>query len=162
MLVAIVADTHMPRGQRAIPPRCRELMLESQLILHAGDFVSEEVLREIEALGRPVHGVSGNMDSPALRRILPRRTVVDMEAARIAMVHDAGPARGRLARLRRTFPEVDAVVFGHSHLPLHERDGDFQIFNPGSPTERRRAPHHTMGLARVKGRTIEFELVVLD
>jgi putative phosphoesterase len=137
-------------------------MLESQLILHAGDFVSEEVLREIEALGPPVHGVSGNMDSPALRRILPGRTVIDAGEARIAMVHDAGEARGRLARLRRAFPEVDAVVFGHSHLPLHERDRDFQIFNPGSPTERRRAPHRTMGLAQVKGRTIEFELVVLD
>jgi putative phosphoesterase len=164
MLVAILADTHMPRGRRVIPTRCRELMLESELILHAGDFASEEVLREIQAIGRPVHAVSGNMDSPALRRILPAQTVIEVEAARIAMVHDAGPARGRLARLRRAFPEVDAVVFGHSHLPIHERadDGDFQIFNPGSPTERRRAPHHTMGLARVEGNSIEFELVVLE
>jgi putative phosphoesterase len=162
MLIAIVADTHMPRGRRAIPQRCRELMLTSDLIMHAGDLVSEEVLREIEAIGPPVEAVSGNMDSAALQRFLPDRTVVEAEGARIAMVHDGGPARGRLARLRRTFPDADAVVFGHSHVPIHERDGDFQIFNPGSPTERRRAPHHTMGSAHVTGKSIEFELVVVD
>jgi len=163
VLVAIVADTHMPRGRRAIPPRCRELMRESDLILHAGDLISEEVLGEIQVIGPPVEAVSGNMDSAALQRLLPDRTVVEVEGGRrIAMVHDAGPSRGRLARLRRAFPDADAVVFGHSHLPIHERDGDFQIFNPGSPTERRRAPHHTMGLAHVDGKSIEFELVVVD
>jgi putative phosphoesterase len=161
MQIAIVADTHMPRGRRSIPPRCRELMLESDLILHAGDLVSEEVLREIESIGPPVEAVSGNMDSAALQRLLPDRTIVEAEGRRIAMVHDAGPSRGRLARLRRAFPDADAVVFGHSHLPIHEREGDFQIFNPGSPTERRRAPDHTMGLAHVSGESLEFELVVL-
>jgi uncharacterized protein len=78
------------------------------------------------------------------------------------MLHDAGPRAGRLARLRRRFDgRAEAVVFGHSHLPLHERDGGFQIFNPGSPTERRRAPAHTMGMARVEGRRVAFELVEL-
>ena len=162
MLLAIVADTHMPRGRRAIPPRCRELMLTSDLILHAGDLVSEEVLREIEAIGPPVEAVRGNMDSASLQRLLPDRTIIEVEGGRIAMVHDGGPSRGRLARLRRAFPGADAAIFGHSHLPVHERDGDFQIFNPGSPTERRRAPHHTMGLAHVTGKSIEFELVVLN
>jgi uncharacterized protein len=160
VLIAIVADTHIPRGRRMISPRCLELMRSADLILHAGDFVSEEVLASIEALGPPVHAVQGNMDSPALCRRLPREAVVEVGSVRIAMVHDAGPARGRLARLRRRFPEADAVVFGHSHLPLHEREGSFQIFNPGSPTERRRAPNHTMGLARVESE-IEFELVAL-
>jgi uncharacterized protein len=119
------------------------------------------VLSEIEAIGPPVHAVCGNMDSGALRRRLPVEATIEVENARIGMVHDAGPSRGRLARLRRRFPDADAVVFGHSHMPLHERDGEFQIFNPGSPTERRRAPHHTMGLARVKKSEIEFELVAL-
>ena len=77
------------------------------------------------------------------------------------MVHDAGPAAGRLERLRRRYGErAGAVVFGHSHLPLHERSEDgFQIFNPGSPTERRRAPAHTMGLARVEGSSVQFTLI---
>ncbi len=79
------------------------------------------------------------------------------------MVHDGGPARGRLGRLRRRFPAADAVIFGHSHIPLHERAQDgFQIFNPGSPTDRRRQPHHTMGLAEVEGGAVRFALVDLD
>ncbi len=84
-----------------------------------------------------------------------------MEAggARIAVIHDAGPRRGRLARLRREFGEADAVVFGHSHLPLHESEAGFQIFNPGSPTERRRAPGHTMGIAVADGGEVRFRLV---
>ena len=162
MLVAIVADTHLPRGSRAIPARCLEVMRSAGLVLHAGDFVAEEVLAQIEALSRPVHAVQGNVDAPALRRRLPVEASVEVEGTVIGLVHDAGPARGRLARLRRRFPDADAVVFGHSHLPLHEREGDFQIFNPGSPTERRRAAHHTMGLARIEARSIEFELVDLD
>jgi predicted phosphodiesterase len=79
------------------------------------------------------------------------------------MIHDAGPADGRLARLKRRFPDTQAVVFGHSHQPLLEQDGDgFAIFNPGSPTERRRAPHHTMGAATAADGRIAFELVALD
>jgi predicted phosphodiesterase len=74
----------------------------------------------------------------------------------VAMLHDAGPARGRLRRLRLRFPDADAVVFGHSHMPLHERSEGFQIFNPGSPTERRRAPEHTMGIGEVTGGKIRF------
>jgi hypothetical protein len=161
-LVAVVSDTHLPRGTRAIPMKALELMRSSDLILHAGDFVSEQVLEEIEALGPPVRAVHGNMDSTALRASLPRETVVEAGGVRIGMVHDSGPAHGRLDRLRLRFPDAAAAVFGHSHQPLHEREGDFQVFNPGSPTERRRSPHHTMGLARIEGGSVEFELLTLD
>jgi predicted phosphodiesterase len=107
--------------------------------------------------------VHGNVDSAELRRLLPAERVVEVGGARIGMIHDAGPRERRLARMRRHFGDrADAVVFGHSHLPLHERDEDgFQIFNPGSPTERRRAPTHTMGLARIENAGIEFELIEL-
>jgi uncharacterized protein len=64
--------------------------------------------------------------------------------------------------MRRLFPDADAVVFGHSHIPLHEEAEGFQIFNPGSPTDRRRQPRHTMGMAHVEGGRIRFELVYLD
>jgi uncharacterized protein len=89
---------------------------------------------------------------------------VEAEGVRIALIHDAGPPRGRLERLRRCFGErADAVVFGHSHLPLHEVGADgFQIFNPGSPTERRRAPAHTMGVASVDDGRLRFDLITLD
>ena len=168
MLVAIIADTHLPRGARRIPDLCVERMRSADLIVHAGDFSAASVLEEIEALGPPVVAVHGNVDSEELRRRLPEAREVDIGGARLAVVHDAGPAKGRIQRMQLRFPDADAVVFGHSHIPLHEswvsldEPGDFQIFNPGSPTDRRREPRHTMGIARVEGGRIAFELVRLD
>jgi uncharacterized protein len=161
--LAIVADTHLPRGKRLLPQACVQRLRAADLILHAGDLSTVDVLRMFEALGPPVAAVNGNVDAPELRALLPATRIVEADGARIAMVHDAGPAKGRLARMRRRFPDADAVVFGHSHIPLYERaDDGFQIFNPGSPTDRRRQPWHTMGLARVRARDkIEFELVEL-
>jgi putative phosphoesterase len=131
-------------------------------VIHAGDFSTAAVYSEIEELcGGPLVAVHGNVDDATLRRRLPSQTVVDVGGIRIGVVHDGGPAKGRLPRLRRAFPGADAVVFGHSHLPLHEREGDFQIFNPGSPTERRRAPARSMGLARIRDGAIRFEHLVL-
>jgi predicted phosphodiesterase len=103
------------------------------------------------------------VDSAELRRLLPAERLVEAEGARIAMVHDSGPRAGRLERLRARFGDrADAVVFGHSHMPVHERAGDgFQILNPGSPTERRRAPAHTMALIRVAPDLLRCELVDL-
>jgi putative phosphoesterase len=162
VLAAIVSDTHLPRGGRALPAACIHRLQRADLILHAGDFIAPCVLEQLEALG-PVAAVHGNVDSPDLRGALPAQRTVEANGARIALVHDAGPAAGRLARLRRRFPDADAVVFGHSHIPLHEHGDDgFQIFNPGSPTDRRRQPRHTMGLARVEDEKITFELVALD
>jgi uncharacterized protein len=161
--LAIVSDTHLPRGRRTIPARAVEAMRGADAILHAGDFSEASVLAELQALGPPLHAVRGNVDSAELQARLPLTRIVEAAGARIAMIHDAGPRDGRLHRMRRRFPDADAVVFGHSHLPLHEisRDGAFQIFNPGSPTDRRRAPDHTMGIARITdGRPI-FELLVL-
>jgi putative phosphoesterase len=161
MLVAVISDTHMPRGARRLPDAFVERIQAADLLLHAGDFMTVEVLRELERIGPPLLGVHGNVDTAELRRLLPAERIVRVEDARIAMVHDAGASAGRLERLRRRFGDsADAVVFGHSHLPLHERAADgFQIFNPGSPTERRRAPEHTMGLAQVEGSSIQFRLI---
>jgi putative phosphoesterase len=162
MRIAIVSDTHMPRGSRALPARCVAELRAADLILHGGDFMRVEVLRALEKLGPPVHGVHGNVDDEPLRRLLPAARVVEAGGARIAMIHDAGPRTGRLVRMRARFKDADAVVFGHSHLPLHERGDDgFQIFNPGSPTERRAAPEHTMGVATVEGGALRFELISL-
>jgi uncharacterized protein len=161
MLVAVISDTHMPRGARRLPDAFVERIRAADLLLHAGDFMTVEVLRELERIGPPLVGVHGNVDTAEMRRLLPAERIVRAEGVRIAMVHDAGASAGRLERLRRRFGDsADAVVFGHSHLPLHERAADgFQIFNPGSPTERRRAPAHTMGLAQVEGSSIEFRLI---
>ena len=162
MRLAIISDTHMgPGGRNRLPDRCEELIAGSDLLVHAGDIMTLEALAEIEAIGPPVRAVAGNMDGWDLRERLPVTDEIEVAGATLAVLHDAGPSAGRLERMRRRFPGADAVIFGHSHIPLHEREGDFQIFNPGSPTERRRAPSHSMGVAHVEDGRIEFELVEL-
>jgi len=165
MVIAVIADTHLPRGARRIPDACVERMRESDLVIHAGDISTREVLDQLaKAVEKPIAAVHGNVDTAELREHLPESRLIDADGAKIAVVHDAGPATGRLTRMRKRFPDTKAVVFGHSHIPLHERDerDGFQIFNPGSPTERRRQPQHTMGVARAENGDVEFELVRLD
>jgi putative phosphoesterase len=152
----------MAGGRRRLPPACIERLSGCDLVVHAGDVMTAEALDEIESIGPPVTGVLGNMDGPDLRgRLTPELELELKDGVRVGVIHDAGPSAGRLERMRARFPEAHAVVFGHSHMPLHERGGGFQIFNPGSPTERRRAPTHSMGLARVERGAITFELVSL-
>ena len=162
MLVALISDTHISGPRRKLPDACVALISRSDLVVHAGDFMTEEVLDEIEALGPPVEAVYGNMDSLELKRRLPAERLVELPGTALGVVHDAGQADGRLERLRALFPDAAAVVFGHSHMPLHETGEGFQIFNPGSPTERRRAPRHSMGLARVERGEIRFEHVYIE
>ena len=161
MRLAIVADTHMPKGRRELPDRCVAELASADAIVHLGDFSAAAVLERLEALGPPIFGVHGNVDDAEVRRRLPAEREVELDGVRIGLIHDAGPRRGRLARLRALFPEADAVLFGHSHLPLHEREGSFQIFNPGSPTERRRAPTRTMGIGEIESGQLRLRLVEL-
>jgi uncharacterized protein len=158
--LGVISDTHLPRGERRLPDSCVARLRAADLILHAGDLVSVAFLEELRALGPPVHAVLGNQDEAALAALLPERTIVTVDGVRIGMIHDAGPAQGRLRRMRKAFGDCDAVVFGHSHIPLHETsdDGRFQLFNPGSPTDRRRQPEHTMGEATIATGNLHFAL----
>jgi uncharacterized protein len=160
-LVAVIADTHLPRGARRLPDACVERLRGADLVLHAGDFVSAAFLAELEALGPPVLGVHGNMDEPALKEALPRERVVEVGGARIGMVHIPGPRIGREARLADRFPGCQAVVYGHTHVPQVERVEEVWLLNPGSPTERRTAPGHSVLVLRVEDGAIEPELVPL-
>jgi len=157
--IAIISDTHLPRGARRLPDACVARLADADAILHCGDVATGEVLDFFEAIGPPVHAVHGNVDDADVRERAPETRVVQLGGARIGMVHIPGPGRGRLERLRARFPDADAVVFGHTHQPEHEARDGFQVFNPGSPTERRRAPSHTMGVATVTGGAVAFELV---
>jgi uncharacterized protein len=145
--LVVISDTHLPRGARRLPDACLRELERADLILHAGDFVTAAVLDELREFA-PVEGVHGNMDDPELRTRLPPRRVIEAKRARIGMIHDAGPRAGREARLAASFPGCDAVAYGHTHIPQIERHGEVWILNPGSPTERRRAP--TRGLLVVE------------
>jgi len=128
----------------------------ADLILHAGDVVTTAALRELGAYA-PVEAVFGNMDEPALQAALPERRVVEIEGARIGLVHLPGQRAGREARLASSFPGCDAVVYGHTHRPQLERHQGVWILNPGSPTERRRAPSRSMIVLEL-ARGAEFDI----
>ncbi len=163
VLVAVISDTHLPRGRRRIPDECRRQLRRADLIIHAGDLSTLPVLDELRTYAPAVVAVHGNADDAAVTGALPAYAELDLEGVRLAVIHDAGPRAARLERMRRRFPDADAVIFGHSHIPLHETaDDGFQIFNPGSPTDKRRQPRFTMGLARVRTSRIEFELIDLE
>ena len=133
----------MPRGARTLPDECVLRCEAADLILHLGDVVAVSVLDDLRALGR-VDAVYGNMDEPPLRESLPQRHVVDVDGVRIGMVHIPGLRAGREERLRSWFPDCQAIVYGHTHVPHLERFEGVWILNPGSPTERRSAPARSM------------------
>lgn len=146
--IAVVSDTHLPRGTRRLPDACLRELERADLILHAGDFTAASVLEELRAFA-PVEGVHGNMDDSELHALLPERRVVELGAHRIGIIHDPGSRRGREARLAGLFAGCDLVVYGHTHLPELVSFGSVRILNPGSPTERRRAPTHSMATITV-------------
>jgi len=161
--VVALADTHLRRGSRRRLPDSAYAHLEAaDVILHAGDILVADVLDELARFA-PVHAVLGNNDVE-MAGLLPEELVVDLDGVRVGMVHDSGPAAGRERRMRRRFPDADVVVFGHSHIPWDTVGVDGQLlFNPGSPTERRRQPHHTLGtLDLAGGRVVDHRIHRLE
>lgn len=149
--VVVLADTHIRRGsRRRLPPGVYVALERADLVLHAGDLVCHDLLVELAGFA-PTLAVLGNNDAELAGR-LPEERVVTVEGLRVGMVHDAGPRAGRERRLRRRFPNAGVVVFGHSHIPVDAPGLDGQwLHNPGSPTERRRQPVHTIGRLEIDG-----------
>jgi uncharacterized protein len=145
MRVAVLSDTHSPRFWKGCPPPLAAHLTGADLILHAGDVCTAEVLDELMMFA-PVRVVLGNNDRPEVAAWgAPETLELELEGLRLAMVHDSGPAGGRAARLRRRFPAADLVIFGHSHIPMDLTEDGLRIFNPGSPTDKRRQPYGTLG-----------------
>jgi putative phosphoesterase len=145
MRVAVLSDTHAPRRWKRCPPAVAEVLRGADVILHAGDVCTAAALDELAAYA-PVHAVLGNNDGPDVAAWGAAETLrLELAGLPVAMIHDGGPAKGRVVRLRRLFPDAALVVFGHSHIPWDETSDGQRLFNPGSPTDRRRQPHGTMG-----------------
>ena len=161
--VLVLADTHLRRDwpNRRLPAAVHDLLDRADVVLHAGDVLQPEHLDELRRHA-PLHVVRGNNDREL--HDVPERLEVELAGVRVGMVHDSGPSRGRAARLHAMFPTADVVVFGHSHVPWNAAGQDGQLlFNPGSPTERRRQPHRTVGwLELADGRVQAARCIVVD
>ena len=160
MWVTALGDTHVRRGRnRRLPELLCESLARADAVLHAGDVLTSELLEELASYA-PVYAVLGNNDHE-LVGVLPETRRVTLDGVDVAMVHDPGPRAGRVARLHRRFPDADVVVFGHTHEPCEQTGIDGQLlFNPGSPTQRRRQPFHTFGELEFRdGRIVSHRIV---
>jgi putative phosphoesterase len=144
LALTLLADTHLPRRARDLPAPVWDAVATADVVLHAGDWVDVALLDLLEARSRRLVGVVGNNDHGELRERLPEVARVELEGVRFAVVHETGAAAGREARCAAAYPDVDVLVFGHSHIPWDSvAPGGLRLLNPGSPTDRRRQPHCT-------------------
>ncbi|WP_231930370.1 metallophosphoesterase family protein [Friedmanniella luteola] len=158
----MLADTHAPRYWKGCPPAVAAHLATADVVLHAGDVCTPDVL-DLLAGYAPVHVVMGNNDVAEVAAWgAPATLQVELGGVQVAMVHDSGQKEGRTSRLRRRFPTADLVVFGHSHIPMDVSGEGLRIFNPGSPTDKRRQPHRTLGLLDLAdGRITDARIVQL-
>lgn len=157
--VLVLADTHVSVDPARLPRRVWDEVARADLVLHAGDVITDPLLDALEAEA-PLHCVLGNNDY-SLRARLPETLRVEVGGVRIAILHDAGPAPGRPQRMLRRFPATDLVIHGHTHLPeIGPRVDGLCLFNPGSPTHRRRAPTHTFGVVEIADGEIRHMRIV--
>ncbi len=160
LTIGVLADTHMPSRARDLPPLVAHAMRNVDLILHAGDLTTLDALERIRRLGPPVLAVRGNQEASDVRMRLPVQRVVEVGPWRIGMVHgDGGIGRTTAERARRSFSEVACVIFGHSHEPMNEEVDGVLLFNPGSPTDRRKAPSFSYGFLQVTDTGITGEII---
>lgn len=160
MRIAVLADTHIPKRAKTLPESAFRVLRSADVILHAGDVLTREFLKELETIA-PLHAVRGNNDLELAE--LPQTVELDFDGVNVAMIHDSGQKKDRAKRMRAFFPRAQIVVFGHSHIPINVFENDLLLFNPGSPTDRRTQPHLTMGMVEVAGGVItSAEIIVLS
>ncbi|MEU5474362.1 metallophosphoesterase family protein [Streptomyces lydicus] len=152
MRLLLLSDTHLPKRAKALPPQLLDDLPRADVVVHAGDWVDTATLDLLEARVQRLIGVYGNNDGPELRARLPEVAYAELDGVRLGVVHETGPAQGRERRCAERFPELDVLVFGHSHIPWDSlADDRLRLLNPGSPTDRRRQPYCTYMTAEVRG-----------
>lgn len=150
----LLADTHVPLRARAVPAQVWEEVDRADIVIHAGDWVAPSLLDELEARARRLVAVYGNNDGPELRSRLPEVARTDLGGMQWGVVHETGTKARRGERMRTAYPDLDVLVFGHSHIPWDTEHDGLRLLNPGSPTDRRREPHCTYMTATVDGGAI--------
>jgi putative phosphoesterase len=144
MKLLLMADTHVPKRARDLPSRLWDEVDEADVVIHAGDWVNLSLFEALEARSTRLVACWGNNDGAELRAVMPERADVTLAGVRIAVVHETGPSTKREERMSAAYPDVDVLVFGHSHIPWDTvTDTGLRLLNPGSPTDRRRQPFCT-------------------
>ncbi|MFE5394076.1 metallophosphoesterase family protein [Streptomyces sp. NPDC056568] len=152
MRLLLMSDTHLPKRAKELPERLLAEIPRADVVVHAGDWVDTGTLDLLESRSRRLVGVYGNNDGPDLRSRLPEVARAELGGLRLGVVHETGAAQGREARCAARFPDLDVLVFGHSHIPWDTTAGTgLRLLNPGSPTDRRRQPYCTYMTAGVTG-----------
>jgi len=151
MRLLMLADTHVPRRARDLPAQVWDEVAQADVVFHAGDWVTPELLDTLAARATRLVACWGNNDGPALRLRLPERADVVLEGLHFTVVHETGAVAGREARMSRRYPDTDVLIFGHSHVPWDTTTSTgLRLLNPGSPTDRRRQPACTYRTATVR------------
>lgn len=151
MRLLMLADTHVPRRARDLPAEVWDEVAQADVVFHAGDWVTPELLDTLAARAARLVACWGNNDGPALRSRLPERADVVLEGLHFTVVHETGAVAGREARMSRRYPDTDVLIFGHSHIPWDTTTSTgLRLLNPGSPTDRRRQPACTYMTATVR------------
>ncbi|GAA4080867.1 metallophosphoesterase [Streptomyces shaanxiensis] len=160
MRLLLMSDTHLPKRAKVLPAALLAELPRADVVFHAGDWVDTATLDLLESRCARLVGVYGNNDGPDLRARLPEVAYVELGGLRFGMIHETGPAQGREARCAARFPDLDVLVFGHSHIPWDTTaPSGLRLLNPGSPTDRRRQPHCTYMTAIVEeGRLTDVQL----
>ncbi|MBW8806621.1 MAG: metallophosphoesterase [Catenulisporales bacterium] len=152
MRLLLTSDTHVPTRARRLPAQLLDAVDEADVVFHAGDWVDVPTLDLLQDRAERLVAVYGNNDGPPLRERLPLVARVELQSCRIAVVHETGPAQGRERRCAERYPDIDVLIFGHSHIPWDSRAaGGPRLLNPGSPTDRRRQPYATYMTAVLDG-----------
>ncbi|MYT28661.1 MULTISPECIES: metallophosphoesterase [unclassified Streptomyces] len=150
MRLLLTSDTHVPQRARALPPQLLDAVPHADVVVHAGDWTDPATLDLLQARARRLIAVYGNNDGPELRARLPEVARAELDGLRLGVVHETGPAQGRERRCADRFPDLDVLVFGHSHIPWDTTTGTgLRLLNPGSPTDRRRQPACTYLTAEI-------------
>ena len=151
MKIVIVSDTHLPRKGRGLPAHLHKDLMESDLIIHAGDFQTSEVYKEFMGYGELI-AVVGNVDCIDLQTLLPKKRIVETKGLKIGIVHGDGKGKTTEIRALEAFKEdeVDVIIFGHSHIPYSRFMKGVFLFNPGSPTDKRKLPFYSHGVLTIE------------
>lgn len=162
MKIGVISDTHIPKRAKVLPTVVLEALKDVDSIVHAGDIMSVELLNILGQLA-PVTAVAGNVDPPDLTESLDQKKIITLGKFNFGIFHGHGKKGKTVDRAIQCFEndKVDCIIFGHSHIPYCQWHGDILLFNPGSPTDKRKNTYYSFGLIDID-ENISPQLIYFD